>query len=158
MKADAQQKFLKNAEALCKLQGARLTSKRKRILLLLLDAGMPLSAYQISDRYREKHEHQMSIMSVYRMLNFLIEQHLAHRLETTNQYLPCTHLEDTNCADTAHGTPQFLICDKCKRVDETGMREDILRQLNTELKKSGFTMEQQQLEIHGTCDKCTSKT
>ncbi|MEX0738794.1 MAG: Fur family transcriptional regulator [Pseudohongiella sp.] len=152
-----QQRFLKMADALCRHQKARLTAKRKRILTILLQAGTPLSAYQISDRYREAHEQQMSIMSVYRMLNFLIDQHLAHRLETTNQYLPCAHIDAGHTSDTAHGTPQFLICDKCKRVDESGLRTDILEQLDNELRKTGFTMDQQQLEIHGTCQRCAKR-
>ncbi|ALO45394.1 hypothetical protein [Pseudohongiella spirulinae] len=45
-----------------------------------------------------------------------------------------------------------------KRVDETGAREDILLQLNQEVHKSGFTMQQEQLEIHGTCHRCAKKS
>ncbi|MBC54504.1 MAG: transcriptional repressor [Gammaproteobacteria bacterium] len=158
MTPDQQQQCLSNAEAHCLNQGARLTNKRKRILFLLLDSGTPLSAYQISDAYREKYEHQLSIMSVYRMLNFLISQHLAHRLETTNQYIACAHMQNTEHQGSEHGTLQFLICDQCKRVDESGIRNDILLQLNQELRKSGFTMQQEQLEIHGTCHRCAKKT
>jgi Fur family zinc uptake transcriptional regulator len=154
MTRDSNQHCLDNAERLCAHQGNRLTSKRRRILALLLDADRPLSAYQVSDLYKHAHQQQLSIMSVYRMLNFLISQHLVHRLETTNQYLACAHINTSDACGDAHGASQFLICDKCKQVDETGMHAGILKQLNLEVEKNGFTMQQQQLEIHGTCRRC----
>ncbi len=157
-KAEQTQNTLQQAETLCSQQGGRLTYKRKRILDLMLHTDRPLSAYQISDLYSEQHNSRLSIMSVYRMLNFLKEVNLVHRLETTNQYIACSHIDTSHRHETNHLTPQFLICDQCKRVDETGLREDILQQLNHDLERSGFTMQQKQLEIHGTCSKCSEKT
>jgi Fur family transcriptional regulator, zinc uptake regulator len=145
------------ARAHCSRTGVRLTCKRERVLELLLRSDTPLSAYQIADLYRARHKVGISIMSIYRMLGFLTEANLAHRLETTNQYLPCSHIESTSLQHADHRTPQFLICDLCHRVDETGLHEKVLSQLQQDLSLCGFTMQQHQLEIHGTCSACAGE-
>ena len=51
-------------------------------------------------------------ITVYRALDFLIEQRLVHRLATRNTYMPCPH-EHRDAAPIA-----FLICRSCGGVDE----------------------------------------
>jgi len=157
MRSDCAQQTLQQAEMLCALRGGRLTQKRKRILDLMLHADRPLSAYQIAELYSERHKQGLSIMSVYRMLSFLTSVQVIHRLETTNQYVACAHIDSADTHDTRHLTAKFLICDQCKQVLETSLREDVLQQLNHDVECSGFTMEQEQLEIHGTCRACADK-
>jgi Fur family transcriptional regulator, zinc uptake regulator len=141
---------LDRATAICADQGARLTEKRRRVLQVVLESAEPLSAYQIADHYRDQYGKTLSVMSVYRMLNFLKENELVHRLETTNQYLPCSHIS----CQHAHEVPQFLICDKCRGVDEVGIRKEILQELGANIKDTGFALARQQLEFHGVCRAC----
>lgn len=143
-------KVLDRAQAICADQGVKLTDKRRRILKVVLDSAEPLSAYQIADQYRDLYGKTLSVMSVYRMLNFLKENELVHRLETTNQYLPCSHIS----CHHAHEVPQFLICDGCHTVDEVGIRKEILRELSTNIEDTGFALARQQLEFHGLCRDC----
>tara|TARA_R110002072_G_scaffold284396_2_gene448413 strand:+ start:5518 stop:6015 length:498 start_codon:yes stop_codon:yes gene_type:complete len=141
---------LNRAQVICTDQGARLTEKRRRVLQVVLESAEPLSAYQIADQYRDTYGKTLSVMSVYRMLNFLKENELVHRLETTNQYLPCSHI---SCQHD-HEVPQFLICDSCRGVDEVGIRKEILNELSANIEDTGFRLARQQLEFHGTCRAC----
>lgn len=144
------EKVLDRAQAICADQGAKLTDKRRRILKVVLESQEPLSAYQIADRYRELYDKTLSVMSVYRMLNFLKDNNLVHRLETTNQYLPCSHIS----CQHSHEVPQFLICDSCRTVDEVGIRKEILHELSSIIEDTGFALARQQLEFHGVCRDC----
>lgn len=146
-------KTIERALSICHQQGAKLTEKRKRVLAVVLSAPGPLSAYEIADLYRENYEQSLSVMSVYRMLNFLKENELVHRLETTNQYLPCSHI---SCRHP-HEVPQFLICDTCHQVSEIGIRREVLKELSANIEGSGFKLAEQQLEFHGQCVDCQAK-
>lgn len=145
--------ILDRAQTLCRDAGVRLTEKRKRVLQVVIEAKEPLSAYQIADAYREGHGESLSVMSIYRMLNFLKENNLVHRLETTNQYLSCSHIT----CNHQHEVPQFLICDHCQGVSEVGIRKEIFNELNENIKGTGFQMARQQFEFHGTCDDCRTQ-
>lgn len=142
--------ILDRAQSICADLGARLTEKRRRVLQVVLESPEPLSAYQIADQYRDQWGKTLSVMSVYRMLNFLKENELVHRLETTNQYLPCSHI---TCKHD-HEVPQFLICDSCHGVDEVGIRKEILSELSANIEDTGFRLARQQIEFHGTCNSC----
>jgi Fur family transcriptional regulator, zinc uptake regulator len=148
--SNSTEQILDRAQAICASQGAKLTDKRRRILQVVLQSAEPLSAYQIADQYRDLYAKTLSVMSVYRMLNFLKENELVHRLETTNQYLPCSHIS----CNHAHEVPQFLICDSCKSVHEVGIRKEILQELSANIEDTGFALARQQLEFHGLCRAC----
>ncbi|MBQ77133.1 MAG: transcriptional repressor [Cellvibrionales bacterium] len=143
-------KTLQNAEAMCLDAGVRLTMKRKRTLALLLEEESPVSAYELIDLYKASYGESLTAMSAYRMLNFLVEETLAHRLNSVNKYTACEHI---NC-NHAHDLPQFLICDNCQSVSEAGIQKHTLDQLKADVLKSGFSMDNQQLELHGLCSNC----
>ena len=143
-------KTLQNAEAMCRDAGVRFTLKRKRALALLLETPSPVSAYELIDLYNARYGEPLTAMSAYRMLNFLVEETLAHRLNSVNKYTACEHI---NCSH-AHDLPQFLICDNCHSVSEAGIHKHTLDQLRADILKSGFSMYNQQLELHGLCSKC----
>ena len=143
-------KTLESAEAMCRDTGVRLTVKRKRALAILLEAQSPISAYELVDLYNERFNESLTAMSAYRMLNFLVDEMLAHRLNSVNKYTACEHI---NC-NHAHDLPQFLICDNCHSVSEANIQQEILDNLKSDVLNSGFSMENQQLELHGVCVKC----
>lgn len=157
MKPEDTRHILGAAKEVCLQQQGRLTEKRKRVLAILLDSDHPISAYQICDLYSATHAKNISVMSVYRMLKFLQEMHLVHRLDTTNQYIPCAHINAEEFHEHRSAQLQFLICDQCNHVDEVSLGETTIKNLTLDLENCGFTMEEKQLEIHGTCGTC-SKT
>lgn len=138
------------AEQKCKDNGVRLTQKRKLILLALIEAKKALSAYDLVEYCKTHFKEIIPVMSVYRILDFLEEQGLAHRLNLANKYITCSHM---TCSHE-HGLSQFLICDECLRVEEISINTSALNQLQTSIKENGFRLNKPQLEINGICNQC----
>ena len=143
-------KIITKSEELCASAGAKLTSKRKNVFIVLLASPTPLSAYEISDRYKTQFNESIPVMSIYRMLDFLIHEKLVHKLETASQYMACAHIT----CDHQHGTPQFLICDLCGNVNEIRTKKHIMVDLERSIQRTGFTLAHKQLELHGICGRC----
>lgn len=146
--------IIARARAECEQAGVKLTPKRQNILAVLLQSEGPLSAYDIVDRYRAHYHESLPAMSVYRILNFLVDNKLVHKLETTNQFLPCAHI----ACDHQHEIPQFLICDRCNAVAEVGLRKTLVKELHESVRRTGFALASQQLELHGVCAKCRGES
>lgn len=143
-------KVLQQAEKSCKAQSARLTSKRRLVLEILLETGVPCSAYEIAEHYRQKTDEAIPAMSVYRMLDFLMTQRLVHKLASTNKFLACEHI----ACEHSHQAPQFLICDKCQSVREIGVEKELFHALQQSIGQEHFQLNSPQLELHGLCEDC----
>ena len=87
----------------CKTNGKQFTAKRLLILRALVHADRALSAYELVEYCKEHFDQHVQAMSVYRVLEFLEEQHLAHKLKVSNKYILCDHI----LCDHEHGIPQF---------------------------------------------------
>jgi len=144
---------LQDAQNQCNQTGLRLTDKRCKVLKILLQADEPLSAYDIADQFKTVFTESLSAMSAYRMLDFLMQANLVHKLETSNQYLACSHI---SCKHD-HELPQFLICDQCHTVKEIGLGKQLLQELKSSIENTGFALSSQQLELHGVCETCREK-
>ncbi len=150
MKQNNIQQTLDKAERECFNAGLRLTTKRRQVLKILLQTQEPLSAYEIAEQFKTTTGNSLSAMSAYRMLDFLLEAGLVHKLDTTNQYLACAHI----ICEHPHQIPQFLICDNCHRVEEVGVDKPLLDELKASIARTGFELLNQQLELHGICADC----
>lgn len=145
-------RIVRKAHHLCDEAGVKLTEKRKSVLSILLQNDLiPMSAYDVADTYKKVFSDSLPVMSVYRMLDFLVEEKLAHKLESTNQYLACSHIS----CEHEHTPMQFLICDKCHVVNEILIDKDIMLALTDSAKKQAFNLRQEQLELHGICSNCS---
>jgi len=143
-------KIMQQAERSCIEHGVRLTSKRKQILEVLLHAGAPRSAYEIADLYRQQTTENIPVMSVYRMLDFLMQNDLVHKLASNNKFIACAHIACSH----SHQTPQFLICDNCQQVREIGVDEQLINALEESIEDNHFHLNSPQLELHGLCKSC----
>jgi len=129
----------------CSRQGARLTELRRRVFCLILEAEGPLTAYQLLDRLKETHKGAVP-PTIYRALDFLMEQRLIHKVERLNAFIPC--------AETGHQHPvQFLICRECGRVAEIDDRTST-KALEHAAEREGFHLRNAVVEIEGTCAAC----
>lgn len=136
---------LDRAAQACSRQGARLTELRRRVLCLILEAECPLTAYQLLDRLKETHKGAVP-PTIYRALDFLMEQRLIHKVERLNAFIPC--------AETGHQHPvQFLICRECGRVAEIDNRTST-KALEHAAEREGFHLRNAVVEIEGTCAAC----
>jgi len=139
---------LASAEDRCRREGAKLTPARRRILEILADEGRPLGAYDMIERVAEATGKHPAPISIYRALDFLLDNGLVHRLASRNAYLACAH-------GHAHQDPVvFLICDKCGAVIEATPKA-LSRDLATLAAEAEFTPRTQVMEIAGLCRECS---
>lgn len=129
---------LAETEVLCQTRGARLTPIRRRVLEVLLSTSKPLGAYDLADALAS-HGRRLAPITVYRALDFLIEQGLAHRLASRNAYI---------ASSNSHGTTAFLICEACGEATEitSSIVTDTVRRVLTE---QGYQPMARALEITG---------
>lgn len=135
-------------ERLCAERGLRLTPLRRRVVEILAASHVPLGAYEIVERLGAEGERSPP-MSIYRVLDFLVAEGLAHRIESRNAFLVCGHHHKTG--DVA----VFLICDKCGAAREVASHA-IGRDLAWAARAAGFEPRQRVLEVAGLCRPCQS--
>lgn len=136
---------LQRAEQLCQQRKVRLTSQRRQVLALIWQSHQPLGAYEILAQLSQGGT-QVAPPTVYRALDFLMEQGLVHRLASCNSYMGCPSPE-------ARHQGQLLICRQCGRAVEL-QDSDIEHSLQRAAEAAGFQIEQQTLELLGLCHGC----
>lgn len=132
MNSTTQEKLLAQAERLCQQRNVRLTPQRLEVLRLMTQQPGAISAYDLLDLLRVA-EPQAKPPTVYRALDFLLEQGFIHRVESANSYVLCHHFEQP-----MH-TSALFICDRCGQVTErtTEGVEETLQKLAQE---AGFAL------------------
>ena len=134
-----------HAESQCAARAQRLTPMRRQVLEALLTSHQPLGAYEIIDRLQQKN--RPAPITVYRALDFLMENGLVHRIESRNAYLACAHDHD------AAAMVAFLICEHCGSVGEIPAAP-LAQSLNAAARATGFAAKMSVVEITGTCAHC----
>jgi len=137
--------FIDQATQLCDRRNLRFTRLRKQVLELVCKAEQPVGAYQLLDELRESGR-SAAPPTVYRALDFLLEQGLVHRLATNNTYLACAHPQHPHAA-------VFLVCSQCGHTQEvhTGGVTD---ELGHQAEQFDFTIEHASVELTGLCSRC----
>jgi Fur family zinc uptake transcriptional regulator len=139
---------IRHAETICAREGLRFTEQRRHVLQALLESHVPASAYDVIDRLAEHGEARLAPVSVYRALEFLTANNLAHRIESKNAYIACDR-----GADCEPGATLFLICDNCGAAAEAS--SDTLGEIVTrETKSRAFLPRMRVLEVRGLCARC----
>lgn len=141
--------LIERAKKHCANRGVRLTAKRKLVFESLLSSGKALSAYEIIAFCQLHYGETILAMSVYRILEFLEQEHLVHKLHLANKYVVCSCI-----ADDHHDISQFLICKSCYKVKEVKINKDTLVQLQYNIEQVGFKLITPQLEMHCMCNEC----
>lgn len=137
--------LIRDAEETCRARGVQLTPLRRRVFEELARAREPLGAYDLVERLGR--ERRTAPISVYRVLDVLIEAGLIHRIATRNTYLPCHHAHDADAAVV------FLVCTRCGGVDEVSS-PDLARGLDGTAAASGFKPGGRSVELEGECATC----
>jgi Fur family transcriptional regulator, zinc uptake regulator len=148
----ATRQLLDLAAARCAKNGAKLTELRRDVLGLILQSPAPSGAYDLLEGLRARRG-PSAPPTVYRALDFLVEQGFIHRVERLAAFVGCI-------GDGVHGpehehthAAQFLICKQCKRVTEL---EDhgISHALAEAAARAGFQVERATVEAEGVCAEC----
>lgn len=139
---------LSTAQQVCKNNGAKFTQLRKQVFELIWCSHQPLGAYRIMDMLAASETRRVAPPTVYRALEFLLEQGLIHRINSLNAYIGCPH------PDQPHDN-YFLICKSCHNAMEssqTAFQTAIAATVNP----LGFTVMEANIELVGYCQTCSA--
>lgn len=134
------------AERICDENGARLTDLRRRVLELVWSRHKPISAYEVLDLLKSDRS-GAAPPTVYRALDFLLEQGLIHRIESLNAFIGCVNPEE----DHRGG---FFICSSCRAVDELRDCRPLRDAIRSEADERGFVVTTSMIEVIGLCPAC----
>ena len=136
------------AEAICGAQGVRLTPVRRRVLELVWNGHRPRGAYDILEDLATDGK-KPAPLTVYRALDFLVEQGLVHRLESLNAFIGCPH------PGGGHAS-QFLVCERCGTATEVNDPE-VAAAIARSAEALGFQVGRPIVEVSGLCPKCRAE-
>ncbi|WP_343894737.1 Fur family transcriptional regulator [Craurococcus roseus] len=157
--------MLDRAEAQCARRGAQLTELRRQVLRLVLEAEQPVGAYALLDKLKTLRS-GAAPPTVYRALDFLLEQGLIHKVERLNAFLGCVeagqgggvhdHPHGAGGRQGGHDHPhQFLICSNCGATAEIS-DPAITAALASASVAAGFTLHRATVEAEGVCADCAA--
>lgn len=138
---------LGTAEHLCVVRGVQLTPIRHQVLELIWESHKAVKAYELLDRIKPL-QAAAKPATIYRALDFLIEQGLIHRVESLNAFV--------GCSSSGHQHEQLLlICKRCHEVEERPATS-VMQALSQEFDQAGFIVHSKAIEVHGICVKCVA--
>lgn len=147
-------KALERAEELSRTRGVRLTPIRRQVLETLYATHRPLGAYDIADilsrEESQRDKRNLAPITIYRALDFLLEQGFVHRLSSRNAFVACPH---------GHGPEEpvlFLICEDCGGVDEL-CSQNLTGAVAALLGREQFEPLSQVMEVTGRCSHCRAR-
>ncbi|MGB6102358.1 MAG: Fur family transcriptional regulator [Pusillimonas sp.] len=140
---------LHTAESLCAQRGKRLTPIRRKVLEILLAQHRSVKAYELLDLIRAV-QPGAAPPTVYRALDFLVDEGLVHRLDAINAW--------TACLDAA-GEPHdlLIVCTQCGAVAELS-DPALSRQLADKVADAGFALSDHETELRALCGNCRTHT
>ena len=142
---------IRHAERVCERRAQKFTPIRRQVLRALLSSHRPLGAYEVIDELARAMPRPAPI-TVYRALDFLMENGLVHRIESRNAYLACAAHDHDSTSAVA-----FLICERCGLVGEIPSGS-FAKELNAAARASGFAPKLSVVEITGVCTHCQKKS
>ncbi len=143
------------AERACARRGVQLTELRRQVLRLVLEAEAPVGAYALLDRLKADRP-GAAPPTVYRALDFLLEQGLIHKVERLNAFIGCTESEHAHGHGADHGHPhQFLICRDCGATVELS-DPTVAKALEAVARRMGFVPQTMTVEVEGRCADCAA--
>jgi Fur family zinc uptake transcriptional regulator len=137
---------LATAEALAAARGVKLTPLRRQVLSLICQSHKPTGAYQVLAELSRARAENAAPPTVYRALDFLVAQGLAHKIDSLNAFVACFSAAEPHRS-------VFLICGSCHEAHEAHESKAV-QELSHAAAKAGFTPSRMVVELHGTCARC----
>ncbi len=135
-------------ESLCAKRGLQMTALRREVVGIFADAGQPLGAYAIIQKLSESQNRIVAPPTVYRTLDFLVDNGFVLKIESRQAYVACDHLGHDH---DHHGI--VFSCAKCGRTVEVESRavDDEIAAIAARFK---FKIERKVFEVAGICADC----
>ncbi|WP_165825239.1 Fur family transcriptional regulator [Rhodopseudomonas palustris] len=134
------------AEKTCDRRGVQLTPIRRAVLEALWQVDQPIGAYELIRKLETRLGRKLAPPTVYRVLDFLLEQKFIARIETRNAFIPCAH------PDHEH-TCVFFICEACGSSAEVE-NDKVEALFNIDAAALGFRIGKRVIEMQGMCANC----
>ncbi len=140
--------WIAQVETACQGRGLQMTALRREVVGIFARSGQPLGAYTIIQRLSESQKRIVAPPTVYRTLDFLVDNGFVVKIESRQVYAPCDHVGH---AHDRHGI--VFSCAKCGRATEIDAAEvdDEIAALALRLR---FKVERKVQEIEGVCADC----
>lgn len=140
--------LVESVQKMSKARGERMTDVRRDVIVVMSKLQKPQSAYKILAEVNKKRVPQLSAMSIYRTLDFLIELGIVVKYDSQNVYKLCTGHNH----DHSH---LLMICNHCGNMKEV---EDCSaeQKLQNIAQKYGHTLKHNVIELRGLCAKCAA--
>lgn len=137
---------LATAERICRDQGQRFTTTRRKVFELIWQQHKPIGAYRILEELQQ--ESRTAPPTVYRALDFLLNLGLIHRIASLNAFVGCAH------PGSAH-PGYFLICNTCRTCAEPD-GSAVTREILLAAKQYDFVVQDSAVEVMGLCPECAA--
>ena len=134
---------------ICKENNIAFTEIRKNIYEIIIKHKKPIKAYEILDQFRNISGKTSHPPTVYRAIEFLIDNGFVHKLSSINSLVGCFHPK-------IHKECYFLICKKCNIYQEC-CDNDLAKNIFKTAKKNDFIVSNTTLEIEGHCQDCVQQ-
>ena len=129
--------------------GFKLTVLRGDILQIFLSDSRPLKAYEVLEQLKAK-RHNAEPPTVYRVLDFLVDHHVLHRLDSCHAYVIC----DLGGNDATQVQRHLmLLCRSCHDTYEV-VDPTFQRSLDKISRAHNFQLQDHCIELTGSCTKC----
>ena len=106
-----------------------------------------MSAYELRDQINITQQN-LNISTVYRVLDFWIGLGLIHKIESANRFIVCSD-------EHRHQFHVIQTCTQCENVRESC---ELASQITMQISHEFRALENQVIEIQGTCSDCQVNT
>ena len=143
--SDCVKSIIEKAEQVCDKNSLKLTPIRRKVLEVIIANHKPTKAYDILTKLKDSGFSDKP-PTVYRALDFLIENKIVHKLNTLNAYIACF-------SDKIEEICYFLICEKCQNIEEIRDKK-LVKTLANIGKDKKADIKSVCLEIGFRCEEC----
>ena len=114
------------------------------VLNIIKQSPQPLTAYAILEKCKKKKKVQA--MTIYRALNYLMEQGVIHKSNQHKTFLLCNH------SHNKEHNPSIAICKKCGDTEE--LKSDFFNNFLQKYNLKKFNFKKFELEVSTICSNC----
>jgi len=140
---------ISRVDEICRSNNLGFTDIRKQVFEIIIKNNKPIKAYQILDEIRNITNKPSHPPTVYRAIDFLIENGFVHKLNSINSFVGCFHPK-------THEECYFLICKKCNLYQEC-CDDSLKDRISKTAVHNKFVISNTTLEIEGHCLDCSQK-
>jgi Fur family zinc uptake transcriptional regulator len=140
--------WISQVEAACRGRGLQMTALRRDVLGIFAEAGQPLGAYAIIQKLSEAQHRIVAPPTVYRTLDFLVDNGFVVKIESRQAFVACDHLD--------HGHDHHGIVFSCGKCGNTVEVESLAidAEVSRVAERLGFRSERKVIEVDGLCASC----